>query len=79
MSDWKNRQWFFGEIEAMKRVLAVCETWGYGNVMQVIANAWGDKDPSGALTVGPCRGVRQKQRGTKVRRLGQARERRDAE
>lgn len=57
MADWKERRWFFGEIEAMKSVLRVCETWGYGNVMQVIANAWADKDPLGALTVGPCRGT----------------------
>jgi hypothetical protein len=54
---WKNRQWFWGEIEDMKAVLAICERWGYGNVMQVIADAWRDKDPTGALTVGPPRYV----------------------
>jgi hypothetical protein len=47
---WKDRQWFFGEIEAMKTVLAVCERWGYGNVMQVISDAWNDKFPGEALT-----------------------------
>ena len=47
---WKDRHWFFGEIEAMKAVLAICERWGYGNVMDVISKAWEDKFPGEALT-----------------------------
>jgi len=65
---WQQRQWFFGEIEAMKTVLKACETWGYGNVMQVIADAWADKDPVGALTVGPARGTVERRQPPQKRR-----------
>lgn len=56
-TNWRNRQWFFGEIEDMQLVLRICQRWGYGNVMSVISHAWQEKDPSGALTVGPCAGA----------------------
>lgn len=34
--------------------IALCERYGYGAVMGAAARAWKDKDPVGALTVGPC-------------------------
>lgn len=62
---YDKRQWFFGEIEAMKTVLTICERWGYGNVMEVISLAWQDKDPTGALTVGPAMGTVKRRRRKK--------------
>ena len=35
-------------------VIALCEQHGYGAVMQAAARAWKRKDPVGALTVGSC-------------------------
>lgn len=32
----------------------LCETHGYGRVMQIASDLWRKKDPIGALTVGPC-------------------------
>jgi hypothetical protein len=43
------------ELSDLETVLRVCERWGYGNVMDVIAQVWAQVDPHGALTVGPCR------------------------
>ena len=56
---WQERAWLPGEQEAMQQVLAVCAVWGYGNTMDVIAAAWAEQDPCGALTVGPARGERR--------------------
>lgn len=39
-------------------VLRACEAIGYGRVMQIASDAWRQKDPTGALTVGPCAGGR---------------------
>lgn len=37
-------------------VLALCEQWGFGAVMSSAARQWKERDPVGALTVGPCVG-----------------------
>ena len=33
------------------------EHMGFGRALQLIAGAWGRKDPIGAFTIGPCRGT----------------------
>lgn len=38
-------------------VIALCDRFGYGRVMQIAADAWASKDPIGALTVGACAGT----------------------
>ena len=35
-------------------ILNICEEIGYGRVMQIAADAWREKDPVGALTIGPA-------------------------
>lgn len=35
-------------------VAATCDAFGFGFVMQVAARVWRDRDPKGALVVGPC-------------------------
>jgi hypothetical protein len=39
-------------------ILAMCERFGYGRVMQIASEAWQEKDPDGALTIGPAAGLR---------------------
>lgn len=55
--------------EALLRMLVqpLCERHGYGRMMQLISGWWAQKDPIGALTVGPCIG--QKATGEAVQKL----------
>ncbi len=39
-------------------VKAICERIGYGAVMDSAARQWAEKSPEGALTVGPCAGMK---------------------
>jgi hypothetical protein len=43
--------------EKRDEVEALCEKFGYGYVMQIAADLWREKDPVGALTIGPCAGL----------------------
>ncbi len=46
---------YISQIQA--EVLPLCQAYGYGAVMQAAAELWAKKDPVGALTIGPCRGM----------------------
>lgn len=37
----------------------ICEQIGYGRVMQIASELWQKKDPTGALTIGPCTGLKK--------------------
>lgn len=37
----------------------LCELRGYGNVMATAAALWSEKDPSGAISLAACNGVRK--------------------
>lgn len=45
------------EREMILYVIGLCEKVGYGRVMEIAATAWHQKDPAGALTIGPACGL----------------------
>lgn len=45
------------EMSEVETIRDLCERRGYGRVMQIAADLWKAKDPIGALTVGPCVGL----------------------
>jgi hypothetical protein len=55
------------EMDAMRSLYAFAETHGYGRAMQLLSDAWRDKDPVGALSVGSCYGVLAHEEQERVR------------
>lgn len=47
-------RWDAYEAPDRERVIGICQRIGFGRVMQIAADAWRERDPVGALTVGPC-------------------------
>lgn len=43
-------------------VLPLCERHGYGRMMQLISEWWREKDPVGAISLGPCYGTLEHER-----------------
>lgn len=44
----------FGDVERTFKNFVEKHSYMYGRLMQIISQLWQEKDPSGALTVGPC-------------------------
>lgn len=38
-------------------VLALCQKWGFGAVLSSANRQWRERDPSGAISLGPCEHV----------------------
>ena len=45
-----------GEDEALVLLQRLCERHGYGWIMQQASRMWREKDPIGAISLGPCYG-----------------------
>jgi len=45
-----------GEDEALILLQRLCERHGYGWIMQQASRMWREKDPIGAISLGPCYG-----------------------
>lgn len=42
------------QLPDCERVLDACERWGFGNIMQLVSEAWRAKDSFGGFAVGVC-------------------------
>ncbi len=38
----------------VREIIQLCDRFGFGRVMQIVAEEWAKRDPVGALTVGPA-------------------------
>lgn len=57
--DERNRREAFDLRQAIE---PLCRRHGYGRVMQLVSQWWREKDPVGAISLGPCFGTLEAER-----------------
>jgi hypothetical protein len=56
------------EAQLRPMIEPVCDLYGYGRIMQLVSKWWREKDPLGAISLGPCYGTLEREKKKRSRR-----------